>query len=78
MTQKCIICGRIIGNYGIYCPKCQEDLEKKIQKRDRFEEVYKSADFFERQRLRDVKEALKERQSRQGQTASKKTTVSKK
>ena len=33
MTQKCIICGRIIGNFGIYCPKCQEDLEKKINKR---------------------------------------------
>jgi hypothetical protein len=78
MTQKCIICGRIIGNYGIYCPKCQEDLEKKLKKRDRFEEVYKSADFFERQRLRDVKEALKERQAKQGPTTSKKTTVSKK
>lgn len=77
MTQKCIICGRIIGNYGIYCPKCQEDLEKKIQKRDRFEEVYKSADFFERQKLRDVKEALKERQARQGQPV-KKTIASKK
>lgn len=76
MTQKCIICGRIIGNYGIYCPKCQEDLEKKIQKRDRFAEVYKSADFFERQGLRDVKEALKERQKRQGNRKS--TTVSKK
>ncbi|HOW29638.1 MAG TPA: hypothetical protein PK685_03135 [archaeon] len=78
MTQKCIICGRIIGNFGIYCPKCQEDLEKKIQKRDRFEEVYKSADFFERQRLRDVKEALKEKQNRQAQVPAKKPTVSKK
>ena len=78
MTQKCIICGRIIGNFGIYCPKCQEDLEKKIQKRDRFEEVYKSADFFERQRLRDVKEALKEKQNRHAQIPAKKPTVSKK
>lgn len=78
MTQKCIICGRIIGNFGIYCPKCQEDLEKKINKRDRFEEVYKSADFFERQRLRDVKEALKEKQNRNAQVPAKKTTVSKK
>lgn len=73
MTQKCINCGRIIGNYGIYCPKCQEDLEKKIQKRDRFEEVYKSADFFERQRLKDLKEAIKEKQKKQAQTPIKKS-----
>jgi predicted amidophosphoribosyltransferase len=67
MSQKCIICGRAIGNYGIYCPKCQEELEKKIQKRDRFEEVYKSADFFERMKLKETKEALKERQNRLAQ-----------
>ncbi|MFA5746261.1 MAG: hypothetical protein WCX82_02940 [archaeon] len=64
MTQKCITCGRIIGNFGIYCPKCQEELEKKINKRERFEEVYKSADFFEKAKLQETKDMLKERQAR--------------
>ena len=67
MTQKCISCGRIIGNFGIYCPKCQEELEKKINKRERFEEVYKSADFFERMKLKETKEMLRERQNRMSQ-----------
>lgn len=64
MGQKCIICGRVIGNYGIYCPKCQEELEKKIQKREKFEEIYRGADFFERMKMKDTKEMLKERQNR--------------
>jgi len=72
MAQKCIICGRPIGNFGIYCPKCQEDLEKKLKKRSKFEEIYKSADFFERQRLRDIKEALEEKQNQQPKATQKK------
>ncbi len=77
MGQKCIICGRIIGNFGIYCSKCQEELEKKIQKRDRFEEVYKSADFFERMKMKETKDALRERQRRLSQPREKTlTTVS--
>ncbi|HNW06032.1 MAG TPA: DUF2116 family Zn-ribbon domain-containing protein, partial [archaeon] len=64
MSQKCIICGRSIGNYGIYCPKCQEDLERKLKKREKFEEVYRSADFFERMNLKETKDALKARQNR--------------
>lgn len=75
MSQKCIICGRAIGTYGIYCPKCQEDLERKLKKRDKFEEVYKSADFFERMNLRETKEALRARQNR---LAKKPTSKSKK
>jgi len=71
MTQKCINCGRPIGNFGIYCQKCQDDLEKKIQKRDRFEEVYKSADFFERMKLKETKQMLKDRQNRIAQRHSK-------
>jgi len=64
MSKKCIICGRSIGNYGIYCPKCQEDLERKLKKREKFEEVYRSADFFERMNLKETKDALKARQNR--------------
>lgn len=58
MVQKCIKCGRMIGNFEIYCKQCQEDIEKRFNKLDKFNEIYKSADYFERVRLKEEKERL--------------------
>ncbi len=58
MVQKCIRCARMIGNFEIYCKQCQEEIEKKFKKIDKFNEIYKSADYFERIKLKEEKEKL--------------------
>jgi|AntAceMinimDraft_4_1070372.scaffolds.fasta_scaffold25254_2 predicted amidophosphoribosyltransferase len=52
MVSKCIKCGKILKNFGMYCEKCEKEINYKIDRRDNFQERYNKADFFQRQRMK--------------------------
>jgi predicted amidophosphoribosyltransferase len=51
MVQRCIRCKKTIMNYNLYCPKCEEELKKRHEKKEDFKEKLKKADFFEKQKI---------------------------
>lgn len=51
MVQRCIRCKKMILNYNLYCPKCEEEIKQKQYRKEDYEKKVKDADFFEKQKI---------------------------